>query len=213
MDIGKQARSLWDDLLWPMSYYLNVRDFVSRMAPAALTITLMGFILSDLGISPGISGAVGMLGLAVSTSEVFLRVLYNLGEDDDPLNHLGAGKRVSGFVIYLVVGFALFVFLGSGSISALKPSLYQYVIGIFVTGATGAVFMRTYTNMKSDGVQSRIRILASSGLSLGFIVALFLVLPELLSAFNYGSVVDLIEQQPKNLTNTSLTMSDIEIGG
>ena len=213
INIEDEARSIWDDLLWPFSFYLDVRDFVGRMASASLTITLMGFILADLGISPGISGAVSMLGLAVSVSEVFLRVVFNLGEGANPLERIGAGKRVSGFILYLIIGFVMFLFIGGGSVEALKPSLYQYVIGIAVTGVAGAIFMRVYSVLQEDGVEPRYKIGASIGITLGAIFVMFLALPYMLELLNQQPLLDIIEQQPKDLANTSFSLSSAEIGG
>ncbi len=198
---SEQLDSLVNDIFWPLREYADVRDFVSRFPSASLALWITGFILESAGISPGVSAAVGALGLAITVVEVMLRVLLN---SEDPVSKLGLKQRSMGILLYLVSGFAVFVVLEPGRLTNLQVSGLQFVAGIIITYLAGAVFMRVYTHLDNSGAKVSTRILVSILSTIGVILGLIILVPAVLTGFGKGEMVTFMEEKPAQINRSIL---------
>lgn len=189
-------RSVWDDLLWPFQKYDEVRDFISREGPASLVIGLTGIFMTELGISPGIAAAVGILGFASSLTKFILMILFST---EEPLDELGLKGGGVSTMIYFIAGFALFIIYGPGDIVNLTPSLAQFLMGIFITYLAGYVYMRTYTHLEKSGASVSAKVGIPSMVALGMILGLVTFMPALFKVFGRDTAVDLLTKKPASV--------------
>jgi len=189
-------RTTVDDLLWPFQKYDEVRDFVSREGPASLVIGLTGIFLTELGVSPGIAAAVGILGFATSVTKFILMIVFST---EKPLDDLGlTGGGLSTF-IYFIAGFGLFLLYGPGTITNLAPSGAQFLIGIAITYLAGYTYMRTYTHLEKSGASVSAKVAIPSLVALGMILGLVTFTPSFFEVLGQDTAFDLVTKKPADI--------------
>jgi hypothetical protein len=187
---------LIQDLLWPFRKYGEVREFVSREGPASVIIGLTGIMLTNLGISPGIAAAVGILGFSTTLTKFVLMAVLNT---EEPFKQLGlTGKGVTT-IIFFIVGYGLFLLYGPGDLQNLAASTIQFILGIFVTYLAGFTFMRTYSYMEEAGASVTAKILLPSTITLGMIISSVFLIPEILNALGGETAAEVFQEKPANV--------------
>lgn len=190
--------SLWDDMFWPFRKYAKVNDFVSRTEAAGLVLTGTGFLLSAIGFSPAISGAVGAVGLSSTLTEIFLRIYFN---KEDPLDGLNVVDRGLGVLVNVLVGFGIYIYQVSLEAALNAPSiiLTQYVAGLIIAFFAGFVYMRTYSIVSYDANQAT-KIIIPSFTSFGFLVAILWGIPVILEGLDIQFILyEMLQVEPEYL--------------
>ena len=188
--------SLREDILWPFKKYDEVRDFVSREGPASLVIGLTGIMLTELGISPGIAAAVGILGFATSLTKFILMIIFST---EKPLDELGLTGGGLSTLIYFVAGFGLFIIYGPGDIANISPSIAQFVIGIAITYLAGYTYMRSHTHLEKSGASVSAKVAFPSLIALGVVLGLVTFTPTLFRTLGQDTAADLITKKPASV--------------
>lgn len=192
-----ELRSLADDLFWPFRDYARVQDFTREAEAASLIISGLGFFIAWLGFAGTIPSAVGALGLANSVLEILLRVWYN---KTDVWQELNAKKRGTAFLLNILVGLMLYFWLVPSAIYTPTATTVQFITGLIVTYIAGATYMRTYTHMVSSHAHEATKILIPSAATIGVVVLLLGSLEPVLQGFGADTMVELLQNEPKNIT-------------
>lgn len=191
-----EVSTLWEDLLWPFKKYDEVRDFISREGPASLVIGLTGILMTELGISPGIASAVGILGFATSLTKFILMILFST---EKPLDELGLAGGGISTLIYFISGFGLFIIYGPGDITNITPSIVQFVAGVAITYLAGYVYMRTHTHLEKSGASVSAKVGIPAMVALGLILGLVTFTPALFRALGRDTAADLLTKKPADI--------------
>lgn len=192
--------SVVDDLLWPFQKYNEVRDFVSREGPASLAIGLTGILLTEVGVSPGIAAAVGILGFSTSITKFVLMILFSTEKPLDDLGIRGGGLSTA---IFVVMGFGLFIIYGPGDLVNLSASLAQFGIGLGITYLAGYTYMRTHTNLEKAGASVSAKVGLPVLVSLGVVLGLVTFTPALFSNLGQETAVELLTEKPASINISS----------
>lgn len=204
---------LIDNILYPFRQFGQTYEFVSRTEAASVTITLVGILASRAGYSPGITSAVGAIGLASAVTELALRVIYNRDVGFDALKErLSVRKRGLGVFIQVALGFGFYFIAEMGAINNLSLATFQFSVGLIIAFIAGSVYMHTYSLIQDgDNPSIRTLILFPMLASIGFMYLAIMALPTILSFLDANLAIEILQQEPgstlnaTNQTNTSAT--------
>lgn len=184
--------SIWSDIFWPLKQYADARDYISRLGSLSLTIGLTGIMIENLSgqisIAAGIGSAIGAGGFASGITDTLIRVFTNT---DDPWKNFGIKQKGVSTLVYLIVGFFIFLGIGPGTFNHIQGSAIQYTAGLIITYLATIVYGRVYNSLRNATLRTRLSI--SILATLGTIFALLVPLPIILEMLGQQEAAQILQ--------------------